>query len=91
MKENGGPAFPGKNSSIMYPVDLPREVIEKIKKIESFDNGMTLRDWFAGMAISFKNQDLAIKTTEDSFLPLEELIAKNAYIIADSMLKERSK
>lgn len=89
MKENGGPAFPGKNSSIMYPVDLPREVIEKIKKIESFDNGMTLRDWFAGMAL--QGMISTKRFVEHDPRTVMEDFTKWAYYFSDSMLEERSK
>lgn len=44
--------------------------------------GMTLRDWFAGQALSRRRSDgIAIN--------LADLYAKEAYLIADAMLKAR--
>jgi hypothetical protein len=43
--------------------------------------GMTLRDWFAGQALAGL---LALETPHD-------LMARDAYILADAMIKERAK
>lgn len=45
---------------------------------------MTLRDWFAGMAM--QSLILAVKTSQDV-----DLLSKGAYQMADAMLKERNK
>jgi hypothetical protein len=47
---------------------------------EIADRGMTLRDWFAGHAM----QDMLTGRVQDF-----EAISKNAYILADAMLKAR--
>ena len=49
-----------------------------------FELGMTLRDYFAGMAM--QSLILAAKTSQDV-----DLLSKGAYQLADAMLKERSK
>jgi hypothetical protein len=46
--------------------------------------GMTLRDWFAGMAMQGILSDPAL------MYPANELAA-NAYSLADAMIQERSK
>lgn len=55
--------------------------------------GMTLRDWFAGQALS-QSFDYACNRPESligrDYLP-EEWAAKMAYALADAMLAERNK
>jgi hypothetical protein len=46
--------------------------------------GMTLRDWFAGMALPGLVSDCATNSRWEVFV-------KAAYVIADEMLKERTK
>lgn len=65
-KETGGPAFPNVPSDIQY---------------ETWDEGMTLRDYFAAKAMS--------SLIGGGHTP--GLIASRAYEIADAMLAERSK
>jgi hypothetical protein len=69
---DGGPAFP------LYIKEGPREY--------DYNTGMTLRDWFAGMALhiewSGRPSDADSPTTCDR-------MAENAYRIADAMLKAR--
>lgn len=48
--------------------------------------GMTLRDWFAGQFISGIAQ-----TVSHSSILYTDAMAKDAYAIADAMLKERAK
>ena len=50
--------------------------------------GMTLRDWFAGQALS---QVLEVMRREPAFDPERSLLlaAKGAYIIADALLDAR--
>lgn len=50
---------------------------------ETFQTGMTLRDWFAGMAL----QGLI----ENAYTPLDDGIAETAYKIANAMMKARGK
>ena len=46
-------------------------------------SGMTLRDWFAGKAM--QSLVLLVQSTD------VDLLSKQAYVLADAMLKERSK
>jgi hypothetical protein len=46
--------------------------------------GMTLRDWFAGMALSGLVSDCALTAKWEKF-------AQVAYVIADKMIEERNK
>lgn len=70
MENNdGGTAFPGKS----FERDEYGE--------ERYLPGMSLRDWFAGMAL----QGLLVKSRE--FLD----VVNHAYKFADAMLKEREK
>ncbi len=68
-KPDGGPAFPGINADVT----------------NDMHNGMTLRDWFAGMAL----QGLLAGDSEQSIS--NETAAKIAYDQADAMLKERER
>ena len=60
--------------------------------------GMTLRDWFAGHAMSqmlpwnhdYPTEEIAAKQSAD-FARLAEMIAKTAYLLADAMLAERER
>ncbi len=62
-------------------------------------NGMSLRDWFAGMAMqgilsAANNEETCgaiLKTAQASNRSLREHIANNSYGIADAMLVERQK
>lgn len=50
---------------------------------DDMQRGMSLRDWFAGQALSRRRSDgVAIN--------LADLYAKEAYLIADAMLKARA-
>lgn len=77
---DGGPAFP----------EMIRSPDGELIGMES---GMTLRDWFAGMALQ---GDLAgetehFRTEATNKHTREENLAINAYRIADAMLKAREK
>lgn len=75
-KETGGPAFPAEGGSDSGLHANP---------------GMSLRDWFAGRAVSAGWQvAMEFRPPDDSMSP-EEYCAGQAYAIADAMLKERSK
>jgi hypothetical protein len=78
---DGGPAFPRKRSIHENPDrngiihDPPQD-------------GMSLRDWFAGMAMQ------GLSSTSDSdgqWTGIESSISKEAYRIADWMLAERER
>lgn len=64
---NGGPAFPWSESHPQYGT--------------RGEPGMSLRDWFAGMAMSGFAADPAMTKFED--------VVHNAYKLADAMLKAR--
>lgn len=69
----GGPAFPGH-----FPAHGPMDEVSHW--------GMSLRDWFAGMAL----QTLTPKWSPDT-TTIPSGLALYAYEIADAMLKEREK
>ena len=80
-KETGGFAFPtGDVYDAEGQVILPAE------------NGMTLRDWFAGMALAGLQgamTEAALKGKD--FGNANDYLADGVYQIADSMLEARSK
>lgn len=53
-----------------------------------WQDGMTLRDWFAGMAVGHMYQDRIRRGGEDS--PYDDA-AYRAYALADALLAERLK
>ena len=59
----------------------------KLPKIQPMASNMTLRDWFAGMAMqSF------IRNLEQAVCPYApEDIARDGYMVADAMLAERQR
>jgi len=73
----GGPAFPGKQKSLM----IQSEHIGIASEYEIEHNGMTLRDWFAGMAM----QGICASGPDIS----NPVIAAEAYALADAMIKQR--
>ena len=85
---DGGPAFPLQGESFSY-FSPGRE--------DSF--GMSLRDWFAGMAMHGLTDTLKtdsgaaglIEAADNAGLGAKEAIAKGCYNLADVMLKEREK
>ena len=76
-KNNGGPAFPCKKI-VSYQTSLfSSEAIPVYEEV----GGMTLRDWFAGMALQ------GVGVVDENVSEME--IAARAYIIADGMIKVR--
>ena len=71
---NNPPAFPGKQKALL----IKSEHSDIAKEYEIDQNGMTLRDYFAAKAM--------LRTSVGSSY---EQLAKNAYEIADAMLKAR--
>ena len=70
---DGGPAFPNVPSNPDY---------------ESWDSGMTLRDYFAGQALAVVQK----AHTDATGMPADwEACALGAYALADAMLAERAK
>ena len=91
---DGGPAFPtdiSENHSILGTNDF----------YVGFGHhpGMSLRDWFAGMAMHGLTDTLKtdsgaaglIEAADNAGLGAKEAIAKGCYNLADVMLKEREK
>jgi hypothetical protein len=74
-KAVGGPAFP---TIILGRDDRPIHW-----------TGMTLRDWFAGLAMQGLVGDRG--ENDEAPLPPAHVLALAAYSIADAMLKERDK
>ena len=71
-KNNGGPA---------YPSDHKMAVMTQNGKLETFGHdGMTLRDWFAGMALQG-----ILAAGGSRIMPQSEM----AFQLADEMLKAR--
>ena len=68
---DGGPAFP---STIQYFPD---------DKNANEEQGMTLRDWFAGQALA----GMGVECTSDEFC--HSSVAECAYAYADAMLRAR--
>ena len=55
-------------------------------------DGMTLRDWFAGQAYAAMcqvNRDYLTKVAKDKDFPFHAAVAKDAYEAADAMLAAR--
>ena len=73
---DGGPAFPG------IALDGPHPPNGWVRAAES--PGMSLRDWFAGQALSGLLADPEMNAPP-------EPVAKVAYSYADAMLAERAK
>jgi hypothetical protein len=72
MKDDGGPAFPW-------------EDVGGLSQNPAASSGMTLRDWFAGMALTTQNHP-------GMDLPdCPQRAAQLAYELADAMIKARSK
>jgi hypothetical protein len=88
-RKDGGPAFPG-NPHHIDNVPDPKTG-GTVATIYASQQGMTLRDYFAAKAMQGM-----LANTDDSDARLHEqgrlfpILARNAYEIADSMLKARS-
>lgn len=77
-KPDGGPAYFTKGATVLIPKDCTHA-----KQIEIQIDGMSLRDWYAGLAM----QSLLLTRKKlDQFK-----IASESHEMADAMLKEREK
>ena len=76
--KDGGPAFP------VMEIGWDENVIPH-RYVERVVGGMSIRDWFAGMAL--QGQIIADQRAADN----PEKAAEWAYANADAMLKEREK
>lgn len=77
---DGGPAFP-------RPFSMNESTLNTIWE----QDGMALRDWFAGQALAFSDSLFSIVRPMAAGTTTEEFIATMAYAIADAMLSERAK
>ena len=63
-----------------------------------FTEGMTLRDYFAGQALTayavIPNKEISVallKDADNKNMTVQDYIARECYMFADAMLKERDK
>jgi hypothetical protein len=91
IKKDGGPAFP------FNKPDENRAGFESEILAAKHFGGMTLRDWFAGMALCglATNQEILLRNTEmiEHFGTngIDNLQANKAYRLADAMIAAREK
>lgn len=85
MNNDGGPAFPVKGGMMFYvPEQHSAEIKEALdERVTRQYEGMTLRDWFAGMALAGMCQSAGFQGG-----PWVNL-ARNSYAAADAMLAAR--
>jgi len=78
MKDDGGAAYP----AVMSPYES-----------NTVTRGMSLRDWFAGQALTVFSSDVDnwSRMARDYKENLEDMQARLAYRLADAMLAERNK
>ena len=76
--DDGGPAFPFTGMKIGYNDEKPKWV-----------TGMSLRDWFAGMALTSLDHGEIGKMAAGRKMKAVDVMAGLAYEFADAMLKER--
>ena len=75
---DGGPAFP--HAQRLWDNDAQSWAVHSV-------GGMTLRDYFAGQALT--NVDVRIPMSDDDDTPSPRAIANYMYVIADAMLAAR--
>lgn len=83
--KDGGPAFPCITWTNLNVGSGPASWVE------SKNPGMSLRDWFAGQALSSAIQhELAVRSAQIAPVSFRyESVAASAYAMADAMLKAR--
>jgi len=74
---DGGLAFPSKLPHLLIPDDISQEVRDQMREIHTYPGGMTLRQWYKGMAV--------IKGPYGTNIRLNTQYAAK---IADAMLEE---
>lgn len=80
---DGGPAFPQAPHKFLY--NSPDEA-----RIYAIPTGMSLRDWFAGMALQGMLASHSVKDSGEDDVLNFSVISELAYRYAHSMLKERA-
>jgi hypothetical protein len=84
MKDNGGSAFPDiRRLEILSNINIDSPTKEVIY---GESKGMTLRDYFAAMAVQGKSTGF-LEVASGYY----EAEAKSAYLLADAMIAERNK
>ena len=80
-KNDGGPAFP------------QQEGFDEEGAPQGYRQaGMSLRDWLAGQAaVGYLNSGPLSLSEHERGMTFGELVAHRSYLLADAMLKERSK
>lgn len=87
--KTGGPAFPGKEFKTEKINDgIEGHPIYRTVKFMAYTPGMTLRDWFAGMALQGMMSNGFMPRAAKNELD-EWNWAQASYRLADAMLKER--
>ena len=85
MVDDGGSAFPTRSNGFVGTGQYGEAVAQY-----SYTPGMTLRDYFAGQALTGLCANDGIEFDEEAE-KLHPIYAKHAYKMADAMLAERSK
>lgn len=86
--DNGGPAFPHDHPTILVPSDMPQEWKDKMRQIAGQVEGLSKREWFAGMAM----QGMLANFYREGFPDNKAFhYAQSAFHIADAMLEESQK
>ena len=78
--DDGGPAFPGEQGHI------PDGTWN-----QTWDPGMSLRDWFAGQALASLDREAVSAAARATGRGAMECAAQLAYDFADAMLAERAR
>ena len=83
------PAFPSRGGMMFYvPEEVRGQLAETVAKLDSYNSGMTLRDYFAGQAVVVMLRSWDGKGSDEEVM---KQWAETAYIVADEMLKARAK
>lgn len=80
---DGGPAFPRKGVRVVIPKELENNPY--VQAIEFQEDGISIRDWLAGLAMQSILSVLREGIRPEDLKPM----AKDSYAVADAMLKQR--
>jgi hypothetical protein len=90
--DDGGAAFPCESAQVALRNELAKQFgyeINEMLVLANKNNGMTLRDWFAGQALAGILSRLADSTIVVNGVPLT--YDAFAYVMADAMIAEKRK
>lgn len=80
-------------TSVPSPAAFPTPILGSEGTLLGCVHGMSLRDWFAGMALNGKlaseSADFICRGNADKGLTREDVMAIDCYKLADAMLKAR--